>query len=86
MSINPDKWIETIPNTKSEENNIKLDHDKWISTLPKKNNSVTKYSITAFVFIIGLVFVSTIKNETRNLQIIERNINNRVTPSIIYIS
>tara|TARA_X000001036_G_scaffold403542_1_gene410198 strand:- start:148 stop:852 length:705 start_codon:yes stop_codon:yes gene_type:complete len=68
MSINPDKWIETIPNTKSEENNIELDHDKWISTLPKKNNSVTKYSITAFVFIIGLVFVSTIKNETRNLQ------------------
>ena len=62
MSINPDKWIETIPNTKSEDSNIKLDHDKWISTLPKKNNSVKKYSITAFLFLIGLVFVSTMKN------------------------
>ena len=43
MSINPDKWIETIPNTKSEENNIELDHDKWISTLPKKNNSTISF-------------------------------------------
>ena len=74
MNINPDKWIETIPKTNSTDENGKLDQDKWISTLPKKNNVVKKYSVTVFVFIIGLIFVSTIKNKTRNLQKDIRNL------------
>ena len=42
----------------------------WINTLPKKNenNSIKKYSLTIILFVAGLIFVSVVKNETRNLQ------------------
>ena len=67
--INKTKWINTLP--KSKEVSNQLDHDIWINTIPKKKktyNSVKVYSLTAILFVCGLVFVSIIKNETRSLQ------------------
>jgi len=75
--INKDKWISSLPKTNSnviDEAN-QLDHDKWINTIPKKNTyySTKKYSLLAIFFVCGLLFVSIVKNETRNLQ---KEINN----------
>ena len=70
--INKDKWIGTLPNIKHRFNvqNNQLDYNKWTGTIPKKStySSIKKYSLTAVLFVIGLLFVSTVKNETRNLQ------------------
>ena len=82
--INQDKWVRSLPNLNTEFNKTtnQLDHDKWINTIPKsipkKNmyNSVKKYSLLAPLFICGLLFVSAVKNETRNLQ---KEINNLET-------
>jgi hypothetical protein len=75
--INSDKWIDSIPNSsvKSNEELNHLDSNKWINTISKKKrvNRITKYSITTFIFVIGLMIVSAVKNETRNLQ---KEINN----------
>ena len=83
--INRDKWIGSLPNVNTEFNKTtnQLDHDRWINTIPKKNtyssvkkntySSVKKYSIIVTLFVCGLLFVSAIKNETRNLQ---KEINN----------
>ena len=75
--INSDKWISSLPkiNLKSTEEKNQLDHDKWINTIPKKNTnySAKKYSIIAILFVCGLLSVSVVKNETRNLQ---KEINN----------
>ena len=84
--INRDKWIGSLPNVNTEFNKItnQLDHDRWINTIPKKNtyssvkkntySSVKKYSIIVTLFVCGLLFVSAIKNETRNLQKIINNL------------
>ena len=86
--INKDKWIGSLPgkNTRFSNTINQLDHDKWIKTIPKRKshnsvqkyslNSVQKYSLMAILFIFGLLFVSVIKNETRNLQ---KEINNLET-------
>ena len=78
--INEDKWIGSLPgkNTRFSNTINQLDYDKWIKTIPKKrsHNSVRKYSLMSIVFVCGLLFVSAIKNETRNLQ---REINNLET-------
>tara|TARA_Y100000590_G_C15493386_1_gene928715 strand:+ start:264 stop:968 length:705 start_codon:yes stop_codon:yes gene_type:complete len=70
--INSGKWIETLPSSKNEKNQdlYSLDHEKWIQTVhkQKKLNPFKKYFLTASLFIVGLIFVSVIKNETRNLQ------------------
>ena len=75
--INQDKWVNSLPKINTEFGKIKdqLDHDRWTNTLPKKNtyNSVKKYSLIITLFVCGLLFVSAIKNETRNLQ---KEINN----------
>ena len=75
--INKDKWIGSLPgkNTRFSNTINQLDHDKWIKTIPKKksHNSVRKYYLMSIVFVCGLLFVSVIKNETRNLQ---KEINN----------
>jgi len=72
MSIDPGRWVGTLPNHKNETNkeNYNLDTNKWTDTIPKKKirSPIKKYSITSILFIIGLIFVSLIKNETRNLQ------------------
>ena len=72
MSINPNKWIDSLPKNNlhlDKENNL-LNEKKWIETLNKKSffNSTNIYSIISVLFIIGIVAVSVIKNETRNLQ------------------
>ena len=78
--INKDKWIGSLPgkNTRFSNTINQLDHDKWIKTIPKikSHNSVRKYSLMSIVFVCGLLFVSVIKNETRNLQ---KEINNLET-------
>ena len=75
--INQDKWISSLPkiNMGFSKTTIQLDHDKWINTIPKSNayNSVKKYSLTVVLFVCALLFVSVVKNETRNLQ---KEINN----------
>ena len=59
-----------------------LDPNKWLSTLSNKNTnslinqstnqstnkSTKKYSLTTILFVVGLILISVIKNETRNLQ------------------
>jgi len=80
--INNDKWISSLPkiNTEFSQTINQLNHDKWINTIPNKNtyNSVKKYSLKKYslittLFVCGLLFVSVVKNETRNLQ---KEINN----------
>jgi len=68
--INNDKWINSLPNVKTEGGLPQIDHDKWINTIPKKNNfnSVKKYSLMTIIFVFGLFFVSAVKNQTRNLE------------------
>ena len=50
MSMNPDKWLNTLPNSsfKSDQENYNSNPDKWINTLPKKNvnRPLKNYSIT----------------------------------------
>ena len=75
--INKEKWVRSLPaiNNFSEGDLNQLDHNKWISTISKKNvhNSFKKYTFCAILFICGLLLVSALKNETRNLQ---KEINN----------
>ena len=84
MTIDPDRWIGTIPhnNIEQDKENNTLNTSKWINTIPKQKNynplntipkqknynPLKKYSITTALFIIGLIFVSLMKEETRNLQ------------------
>ena len=78
--INQNKWINSLPRSNSQfnEKSNQIDHDVWINTIPKKNSfiSAKKYSLLAIFFICGLLFVSAVKNETRNLQ---KEINNLIT-------
>ena len=78
--INKNKWINSLPkiNTEFSKTTNQLDHEKWTSTIPKKDtyNSVKKYSFMTILFVCGLIFVSIVKNETRNLQ---KEINNLET-------
>jgi len=71
--MDPKRWINTLPSTiksESDKQNYNLNSEKWTETIPipKKNNQTKKYSFTIILFVVGLVFVSMIKNETRNLQ------------------
>ena len=84
--INQDKWINSIPkiNNKFDEKIKQLDSNRWVNTISKKTTygsknsygSVKKYSLTAILFVSGLLLVSAVKNETRNLQ---KEINNLET-------
>ena len=75
--INQNKWISTLPqiNTKFNKETKQVDRYRWINTIPQKNayGAVKKYSTLTILFVCGLLFVSAIKNETRNL---ENEINN----------
>ena len=76
--INQDKWVNSLPktNTKYNEDVNQVDYSRWINTIPQKNtyNDVAwKYPLVAVLFVCGLLFVSAIKNKTRNL---EKEINN----------
>ena len=50
------------------EDKYKLNPDKWVVHKKIKNNSSKKYTIIFTLFVLSLVLVSTIKNETRKLQ------------------
>ena len=75
--INQDKWIESLPNSKIQldEKVNQIDNSKWTNTISKGNtyNVVKKYSVMTVLFVCGLLLVSAVKNETRNL---EKEINN----------
>ena len=70
--INNDKWINSLPNVRLKQNQdlLQIDPNKWVGTIPKKNtyNSVKKYSLMTIIFVCGLLFVSVIKNQARNLE------------------
>ena len=82
--INQDKWIDSLPKTniKFNEDPNQLDHYRWVNTIPKKKtynavrkypairkySTARKYSFMAVLFVCGLLFVSVVKNETRNLE------------------
>ena len=75
MSMDPSRWVKTLPasNIKSVQEKYDLDSNRWVNTLPKtieikENNSIKKYSLTIILFAVGMILVSVIKNETRNLQ------------------
>ena len=75
--IDKNKWISTLPNTgnKFSEEINQIDHSIWTNTISKKkkSSSIKKYSFVVALFVSGLLLVSTVKNETRNLQ---KEINN----------
>ena len=75
--INHHKWINTLPKAKKEiiETINQLDYENPLNKVPQKDSysSVKKYTLLTVVFICGLIFVSIVKNETRNLQ---KKINN----------
>ncbi len=81
--INKDKWVDSLPNTniKFSEKANQLDHYRWVNTIPKKEtynvvkkySGIRKYSLITVLFVCGLLFVSALKNGTRNL---EKEINN----------
>ena len=75
--INHHKWISTLPKSKKEiiETINQLDYENPLNKVPQKDSysSVKKYTLLTVVFICGLIFVSIVKNETRNLQ---KKINN----------
>ena len=83
--INQNKWVDSLPIKKvkfGDEIN-QVDRYRWVNTISNKNtyNVVNKYSIMTILFVCGLLFVSIVKNETRNL---EKKINNlRASNNII---
>ena len=70
--INEDKWIGTLTKSDIEPKNEvnQLDYKIWENTIPKKNvySSFKKYSLMSIIFVFGLLLVSVVKNETRNLE------------------
>ena len=87
--INQDKWINSLPIKKTEFNEKinQVDSYRWVNTISKNTiskkrtyNVIKKYSVMTIVFICGLLFVSVVKNETRNL---EREIKNLRTSNNI---
>jgi len=70
--INSKQWRNTVPgaNLNKDNENYNLDPKKWIDTLPKNNKKsyAKNFSITLVIFLVGLIFVSVIKNKTRSLQ------------------
>lgn len=72
MSLDPNKWLVTIPKKKdpSDREIYSVDSNKWVDTIPKpkKTNKLGLYSIVVSFFIFGIVFVSVVKNQTRGLQ------------------
>ena len=65
-------WTKTLPVNKRDITNQdeQLNPEIWTNSLPKhkSNSTFKKYSLLTTVFIVGLISVSAIKNETRNLE------------------
>ena len=75
--IDSNRWLDTLPNKKInfDQEYHRINSEKLINTFPKKdtNSVMKKYSVLTILFVAGLILVSIIKNETRELQ---REINN----------
>ena len=75
--INHLQWLNSLPKKNKEIEKItnQLKQENLEHNAPKKKtyNSVKKYTFLTVLFVSGLVFVSIVKNETRNLQ---KEINN----------
>ena len=78
--INHLQWLNSLPKKNKEIEKItnQLKQENLEHNAPKKKtyNSVKKYTFLTVLFVSGLVFVSIVKNETRNLQ---KEINNLET-------
>tara|TARA_B100000029_G_scaffold136414_1_gene131000 strand:- start:502 stop:1218 length:717 start_codon:yes stop_codon:yes gene_type:complete len=72
MSLDSKIWENTLPKSIKENENKVFDvsSEKWAETIPqkKKSNKIKIYSLTTTFFVLGLIIVSVIKNETRSLQ------------------
>ena len=82
--IDNSKWINTISKVdKRDGEDFNVDPNIWINTIPpkKNNNIVNKFLVSGIVFVIGIILVTTVKNETRSLQ---REING-LEASIYYL-
>ena len=71
--INQAKWIKSLPkiNIKFNEETNQVDHYRWVNTIPQKNthdNVAWRYPLVVILFVCGLLFVSAVKNKTRNLE------------------
>ena len=63
------KWVNTLP--RKDDNTLILSNainSNSNSNSNSKSSSSKKYSLTIIGFVVGLILVSVIKNETRNLQ------------------
>ena len=63
--LDPNKWLNTLPRQNTN-NLVSQTIDR--TNDQKINQSIKKYSLTIILFVVGLILVSVIKNETRNLQ------------------
>ena len=70
--MDPNKWINTLPNSGEiiDKEKYELNPYRWVGTLPKKstNNIFTKYTLMTILFVVGLVSVAIIKNVTKDIQ------------------
>ncbi len=72
------KWTDSLPKSRNDleqKHTDQLDPNIWTNTIPKKNvfRPIRNFSFTIILFVFGLIIVSAVKNETRNLQ---KEINN----------
>ena len=74
------KWVNLLPKLNKDfgKTENKFEHGDELKIMSKKktHNSGKKYYLTTILFICGLLLVSTVKNESRNLQ---KKINNLET-------
>ncbi len=72
MSLDSKIWVNTLPaaGKKEEDKSYNVSTEKWVDTIPPKKttNKIRIYSIATTFFVLGLILVSIIKNETRGLQ------------------
>ena len=55
MSVDPSRWLNTIPNLKKNTPNYNDEiSDSWINSLPRRKNHshIKRYSFTAIFFVI----------------------------------
>ena len=74
--INSEKWIGTLISKKEfYQSKSAADPQIWINTVPKKNSHgiFRKHFFMTSFFVMGLILVTIVKNETRNL---EKKLNN----------
>ena len=70
MTIDPDIWTSTLIKKKDITKDSEINSNKWLESVPKKENDnlFKKYSLVSTLFVLGLIAVSFMKNETRNLE------------------